>query len=150
MPIGMGPAASPVSCRDVPRLRTGARHRTGSVTIDAPMTHDLPAVFRRMVDLWNGRGVDPHDVYATVPEDLVPTIARYRAAFPDLRWEIDEWFAAGERYVLRMHATGTHGAEPVRFEGIELHTIRNELIVASDQVWDMGPLYGVVNLGAAD
>ena len=75
-----------------------------------------------MLALWNGGEADPAEVYArgcTVdggvttfdPEEVVPEIAKYRSAFPDLRWTVDQWFAAGERYVLRMHASGTHTGE---------------------------------------
>jgi SnoaL-like polyketide cyclase len=107
------------------------------------MNEALPPVLGRMLDLWNGKGVDPGDVFERVPDDLAATVARYRAAFPDLRWEIDDWLVIGARYVLRMHATGTHAGEPFRFEGIELHTIRDDRIVDSDQVWDLGALYAV-------
>ncbi|TMK73659.1 MAG: ester cyclase [Actinobacteria bacterium] len=108
------------------------------------MSDGLPAVFSRMLDLWNGGDVDPADVYASVADDLEPTIAKFRAAFPDLRWEIDEWFVAGDRYVLRMHATGTYIGQTFRFEGVELHRVHGDRIVDSDQVWDLGALYRVI------
>ena len=114
------------------------------------MSHEPPDVFRRMLDLWNGGDVDPSAVYAIVPHDLAATVARYRAAFQDLRWTIDSWFAAGDRYVLRMHAVGTHAGEAFRFEGIEVHAVLDDLIVESDQVWDLGALYAVVSVPAAD
>jgi SnoaL-like polyketide cyclase len=98
-----------------------------------------------MLELWNGGDVDPADVYTSVADDLVSTVARFRAAFTDLRWEIDEWFVAGDRYVLRMHATGAHAAQPFKFEGIELHRVRDDRIVDSDQVWDLGRLYAVIS-----
>lgn len=107
------------------------------------MNDALPPVFRRMLDLWNGSDVDPHDIFETVPDDLAATVARYRVAFPDLRWEIDDWLVVGDRYVLRMHATGTHLGEPFRFEGVEFHTVRDGRIIESDQVWDLGALYAV-------
>jgi predicted ester cyclase len=107
------------------------------------MDDALPEVFMRMLDLWNGADVDPRDVFETVPADLLATVSKYRTAFPDLRWEIDEWLVAGDRHVLRMHAVGTHAGKPFRFEGVELHTIRNDRIGGSDQVWDLGALYAV-------
>src|ERR1700747_418933 len=107
------------------------------------MDDALPPVFARMLALRNGRDVDLREVFEPVPDDLAATVAKYRAAFPDLRWEIDDWLGIGARYVLRMHATGTHAGEPFRFEGIELHTIRDDRIVDSDQVWDLGALYAV-------
>src|SRR5262249_34521610 len=116
----------------------------GNVTIMCrEMTDAIPAVFARMVELWNGGDIDPADVYARVADDLLATIRRYRTSFPDLRWEIDRWLVAGDRYILRMHATGTYAGEPFRFEGVELHTVRHDRIVDSDQVWDLGALYAV-------
>src|SRR5712691_6573748 len=107
-----------------------------------------------MLALWNGGEADPAEVYArgcTVdggvttfdPEEVVPEIAKYRSAFPDLRWTVDQWFAAGERYVLRMHASGTHTLEAFPSEigtvapssqaftlkGIEVFEIRDARIV---------------------
>ena len=108
------------------------------------MTDGIPAVFARMVELWNGGDADPAGVYARVADDLVATIDKYRRLFPDLRWEIDELLAVGDRYVLRMHATGTYAGEPFRFEGVEIHTVRDDRIVESDQVWDLGALHAVV------
>jgi predicted ester cyclase len=107
------------------------------------MNDALPPVFARMLDLWNGIDVDARAVFEPVPDDLAATVARYRTAFPDLRWEIDDWLVIGARYVLRMHATGTHAGETFRFEGVELHTIRNDRIVDSDQVWDLGAHHAV-------
>jgi predicted ester cyclase len=111
-----------------------------------------------MLDLWNGADVDPADVYARTPEDVLPTIAKYRSAFPDLRWAVDESFAVGDRYVLRMHATGTHTGEPFEseigtaeatggtftMEGIEVLEIRDDRIADARQVWDVGPLYAAL------
>jgi ketosteroid isomerase-like protein len=119
---------------------------------------ELPAVLVRMLALWNGGAIDPAEVYAAPADDLVPTVAGYRAAFPDLRWVVDEWFAAGDRYVLRMHATGTHTGdpfeseigtaeatgEPFTMQGIEVLEIRDDRIVDGWQVWDMGALYAAL------
>src|SRR2546423_15703263 len=120
------------------------------------MTGDvLPPVIERMLELWNGGDVDPDDVYDPTPDDVRPTLVKYRAAFPDLSWVVDEWFRGGERYVLRMHATGTHTGAPFesqlgtvaatggvfRIDGIEVVEIRDGRIVDGWQVWNMGPLY---------
>jgi predicted ester cyclase len=120
------------------------------------MTEDvLPPVIERMLELWNGGHVDPADVYDATPDDVRPTIAKYRAAFPDLNWVVDEWFPAGDRYVLRMHASGTHTGAPFESElgtaaatgaaftidGIEVVEIRDDRIVDGWQVWDLAPLY---------
>src|SRR5262249_47050913 len=100
------------------------------------MDDALPPGFTRLLGLWNGADVDPRDVFEPVPDDLAATVSRYRSALPDLEWQIDECLVAGDRYVLRMHAAGTHAGKPFRFEGVELHTVRDDLIVSSDQVWD--------------
>jgi predicted ester cyclase len=108
-----------------------------------------------MLALWNGQDDDPAEVYGDVPDDVPATIARYRSAFPDLCWVVDEWFAAGGRYVLRMRASGTHTGTPFESElgtaqptggsftihGIEVHEVRGDRIVDGWQVWDLGPLY---------
>jgi predicted ester cyclase len=123
-------------------------------------------VLQRMLELWNGADLDPAEVYArgcTVdggvdvfdPEDVLPEIRKYRAAFPDLRWSVERWLATGERYVLRMQATGTHtGAafrteigtveatgRPFTLQGLEVFELRDDRIVDSWQAWDMGQLY---------
>lgn len=36
------------------------------------------------------------------------TVKKYRAAFPDLRFEIDELFSAADRVVVRFRGIGTH------------------------------------------
>ena len=93
-----------------------------------------------------------------MPEDVLPTIAKYRAAFPDLLWVVDQWFRAGERYVLRMHASGTHTGAPFESElgtaeatgaaftihGIEVVEIRDDRVVDGWQVWDLGPLHAAL------
>jgi len=122
------------------------------------VTDALPPVVERMLALWNGGAVDPADVYESVPEDVLPTIAKYRAAFPDLRWTVDQWFGAEGRYILRMHATGSHtGArfeselgtseptgESFTMNGIEVLELRDDRIADAWQVWDMGPLYAAL------
>jgi hypothetical protein len=71
------------------------------------------------VSLWNGGHVDPAEIFARGcllndgestydPEDVLPWVAKLRAAFPDIRFEIAGWFAADTRYVLRFRASGTH------------------------------------------
>lgn len=135
------------------------------------MPESLPPVLERMLALWNGGDVDPATVYArgcTVdggaetfePEEVPPEVARYRSAFPDLRWTVTRSFSAGSRHVLRMEATGTHTGEPFAAEigtaaaqggsftlqGIEVFEVRDDLIVDVWQAWDLAPLYA--SLGA--
>jgi predicted ester cyclase len=132
------------------------------------MSSDLPAVLLRMLALWNGDEIDPALVYVDEclanggpgPEEVAAIVAKYRAAFPDLRWNVDDWFVAGNQYVLRMHAAGTHSGgmfssavgdatpseRPIVFHGIEVFEVRDDRIVDVWLGWDFGELY--VALGA--
>ncbi len=135
------------------------------------MSAELPPVLQRMLDLWNGADVDPGSVYIRdcltdggpetfQPEEVTPIVAKFRSAFPDLHWEVEEWFAAGLRYVLRMRASGTHTGttfgsaigeaqpmgKPVAFYGLEVFELREDRIVDVWLGWDFGQLY--VALGA--
>ena len=136
------------------------------------MPNELPAVLKRMLDLWNGAEVDPADVYVRGcatdggastfdPEEVVPVIATFRSAFPDLLWRVEDWFAVGDRYVLRMTATGTHTGEPfpsdigtaqpgghaIALRGIEVFEVANDRIIDVWLGWDFGALYAA--LGAS-
>jgi hypothetical protein len=85
------------------------------------MGERLPPVLERMLSLWNGEAVDPAAVYAPrcvqdgessfAPADVAADIEALRTGAPDLRFVVDEWFAADTRYVLRMRASGTHLGE---------------------------------------
>jgi predicted ester cyclase len=136
------------------------------------MTDALPPVLERMLALWNGMtDVDPADVYAAGcfvnggPEsfdaaDVIAIVSDYRAAFPNLRWSVEEWFSSGDRHVLRMRAAGTHTGGPFTTEvgiaeaagegidmaGIEVFEVRDDRIVDVWLSWDRAPL--LVALGA--
>ena len=136
------------------------------------MPNDLPPVLERMLDLWNGGEVDAAHVYVRGcaadggastfdPEEVMPTIAKFRSAFPDLLWSVEDWFAADNRYVLRMTATGTHTGEPfpsdigtaqagghtIALRGIEVFEVANDRIIDVWLGWDFGALYAT--LGAS-
>ncbi len=73
------------------------------------------------------------------------TAARFRAAFPDLRWIIREMVAEGERVALRWGAEGTHRGEfagcaptgrTVTFEGITLYHLRGGQVTDEWVCWD--------------
>jgi predicted ester cyclase len=127
---------------------------------------ELPAVLKRMLSLWNGALVDPREVYASPcliaggpvsfqPEDAFEDVSTWRAAFPDLRWEVLDWFSANERYVLRMQLTGTHtggvfgtsiGEVPptgrsVRAGGVEVFIVEDDRIVDVWLGWDRAPIW---------
>lgn len=121
----------------------------------------LPAVLSRMLALWNGANVDPEHVYASPclvdggpvsfqPQDAVDDVATWRSAFPDLRWQVLDWFSADGRYVLRMELSGTHTGEVyrtsigevpptgrrVRASGLEVFILEEDRIVDVWLGWD--------------
>jgi predicted ester cyclase len=136
------------------------------------MADALPPALDRMLALWNGAtDIDPADVYVAgcllnggsasfEPDAVMANIGDYRAAFPDLRWSVEEWFSAGDRYVLRMRCAGTHTGAPfttelgaakaagerVEFAGIEVFEVKDDRIVDVWLGWDRAPL--LVALGA--
>jgi predicted ester cyclase len=128
----------------------------------------LPPVLDRMLALWNGEEVDPRTVYAIGcdlnggeeafdPEAISPEVEALRNAFPDLRFDVLDWFAADSRYVLRLRATGTHrgrlatpiGEIPATGRGITMHGI--EIFEVGDDIvagvwvgWNYGELYAAL------
>lgn len=72
-------------------------------------------------------------------------IQGFGQAVPDLKWEIQEILAVGERYVVRGRATGTPGRTFLGVEpngrsfdvmSIDIHTVENGRIVRSYHVED--------------
>jgi hypothetical protein len=130
------------------------------------MADALPPVLERMLDLWNGAtDLDPAEIYAAgcltnggpesfEPAEIIPTVATWRAAFPDLCWNVEEWFSAGDRYVLRLRAAGTHTGTPfttavgtaeaagrrIDFNGLEVFEVRDDRIVDVWIGWNTTPL----------
>ena len=132
---------------------------------DAP----LPAVLSRMLSLWNGASIDPRQVYASPclvdggpasfqPQEAVDDVETWRSAFPDLRWEVMDWFSGDGRYVLRMQLAGTHtGAvyrtsigevpptgERVRASGLEVFIVKDDRISDVWLGWDRAPIWDVL------
>ena len=73
---------------------------------------------------------------------------------PDLTFVIDEWFACGDRYILRMRADGTHqgplqtrlGTAPptgrtVSMTGIEVFRVADDHVIEVWVGWNFGELY---------
>lgn len=84
------------------------------------------------------RGPEPSTVEG--PAGLKQAVAAFRAAFPDLRYEVDDQIAEGEIVVTRFSAAGTHereflGAAPsgrrVAYTGIDVNRVRDGRIVES-------------------
>jgi predicted ester cyclase len=86
------------------------------------------------------------------PLDLQKTKQFYEEmyqAFSDLRHEIAEQIAEGNKVVTRWTATGTHvseflGVQPtnerVSFQGINIYTFEGDKLIDSQVAWDLGPL----------
>jgi predicted ester cyclase len=119
-----------------------------------------------MLALWNGASIDPKQVYASPclvdggpatfePQDAVDDVATWRTAFPDLRWQVLDWFAADRRYVLRMELTGTHTGDVYRTSigqvsptgqrvtasGLEVFILEDDHIVDVWLGWDRAPIW---------
>ena len=108
---------------------------------EAVAARDLDA----MVAPWEPGSADViHGVVEMrVPEDLRSWFGNLFAAFPDVRFEILEVVASGEKAAVRWHATGTfdgsarfEGLDPngarVDLEGCDVLTVRDGRIVRND------------------
>jgi predicted ester cyclase len=84
------------------------------------------AIVRRfMADVWQAGKLDVadelvHPAYVVPgvgqgPEAVKRNLATWRAAFPDLEWEIEDMLAEGDRVAVRFMLHGTHLGE---FHGI--------------------------------
>jgi steroid delta-isomerase-like uncharacterized protein len=69
----------------------------------------------------------------------------FMGAFPDMRWEVEDLLADGDKVVARTTMTGTHGGDffgipasgrEVRVAGIHMLTLRDGKIVRHDGVND--------------
>lgn len=86
------------------------------------MSEKNQATVRRVFEeVWGKGRLDGLDALLTsdiaVHDPMEPTeglnaykdaVRKYRTAFPDLRVDIDDLFSAGDKVVVRWHATGTH------------------------------------------
>lgn len=136
---------------------------------DQTAQRQIPPVLSRMLELWNGSGDNPADVYAAKcllnggpttfePREVEADIRTLRGAFPDVRFLVDDAFAADSRHVLKMRARGTHSgaafdsdigkAQPsgraFEMHGIEVFEIRDDRIVDVWIGWNFGELYAAL------
>ncbi len=89
--------------------------------------------------------------------DAKQQLADLRAAFPDIRWEVHEQIAEGDRVVNRFTVTGTHtGAEfmgiPPSGKRFEMKGLGIDRVVDGvvRQGWDVADTHGLLQqLGAA-
>lgn len=79
------------------------------------------------------------------PQVVRSTVEMYRAAFPDVRFVVDEVIEGGDKVALRWHAEGTHRGElqgltptgaRVSVTGISIDHWRDGKIVESWNEWD--------------
>jgi steroid delta-isomerase-like uncharacterized protein len=92
--------------------------------------------------------------YAEHERSYVP---RLRAAFPDLRFTIEDMIGEGDKVVTRYYLTGTHHGEfmgipatgkPVRVDAIWIHRLEDGRIVEGRQWGQFGALGLLQQLGA--
>jgi hypothetical protein len=125
-----------------------------------------------MLALWNGEPVDPATVYSRHcvandgehvfdPEDVLPQIAMWRDAAPDLNFTVLNAFLAESRNVVLLKATGTHNGDlktpigtlartgqPFAMNGIEVFDVREDRIAAVWVSWDWGALFASLGVQA--
>lgn len=124
------------------------------------IAYDPKALSREFLEtVWNGGDLSTVDALvgpATVirdpamkafqgPEGVREMVRTYRGAFPDLRFDVEEQVAEGDRVVTRWTSTGTHrgqlmGIPPtgnrVTITGITMERFENGRIVDVTVSWD--------------
>jgi steroid delta-isomerase-like uncharacterized protein len=118
---------------------------------------------RKVLDAYNSHSVEKFDALMT--EDCVlvrngieapgheavkRVLGKVFRAFPDIRYEIRDWFAAGDKIALRWYGHGTHegeylGLQPsgreVGYEGITLYELRDGKLA---HIWVNADMLGLV------
>lgn len=78
-------------------------------------------------------------------EKVVPMIAGFGKAIPDLQWEIKELLTSGNRVIVRGEASGTpagafmgvpYGGKSFRIMSIDIHTVENGKLTRAYHVED--------------
>ncbi|MDX6360550.1 MAG: hypothetical protein QOH37_3604 [Nocardioidaceae bacterium] len=116
------------------------------------MVPEHEATVRRFFDeLWNDGDLDcaddvlspAHihhigDVSMVGPDEVKDTVVRFRTAFPDLHFDLEDVISDADRVVVRWTATGTHAGEfagvaatgrSARWTGIDLVRLEDGRIV---------------------
>jgi steroid delta-isomerase-like uncharacterized protein len=80
------------------------------------------------------------------PAGLIAELTAFRAAVPDVRWEIEQQLAEGDWMMTRWTASGTHTGEPlmgnpptgkkIHMAGIAVERVRNGKIIESWEYWN--------------
>jgi steroid delta-isomerase-like uncharacterized protein len=92
------------------------------------------------------------------PADFRKMQAMFLSALPDVRIEIEDVLAEGERAAVRWRAVGTHGGDgfgfrathaPFEVRGTTWMTVRNGQIVEGFDTWNLGGLLQSLQSAAA-
>lgn len=76
-------------------------------------------------------------------------VGHYLAAFPDLAFAVDDWFATRDRLMVRYSFTGTHAASfmgvaatgrRVHADGVAIYRVADHKVV---EIWDYLDLFGL-------
>jgi len=129
---------------------------------------DQMAVLRRLIEAINRQelarvapeviapGFVRHDLAGTWPgvrgeRGVVDLVGSLQAALPDLQFEIDDIFGAGDRVALRFTMRGTHRAEllgrpatgrPITVSGINIYRFQDGKIA---ETWQLADVAGLVH-----
>jgi steroid delta-isomerase-like uncharacterized protein len=88
---------------------------------------------------------DPTMAREPAPDGFKKVVELFRAAFPDLRYSIEDVIEAGDRIALRFVAAGSHGGEflgipptgrAVEIQGIAIYRFESGRIVEGWFQWD--------------
>ncbi len=127
------------------------------------MVPDNESVVRRFFEeLWNAGDLDCADVVLAPghvhhigddrldgPDEVKDTVTRFRTAFPDLHFALDDVVSDGDRVAVRWTATGTHEAgfggvpasgRSARWTGIDLVRLDEGRIV---ELWASADVAGL-------
>ena len=120
--------------------------------IEAVNQNDLARVAPEVI----APGFVRHDVAGTWPGvrgegGVIDLIGSLRAALPDMHFEIDDIFGAGDRVAMRFTLSGTHRAEllgrpptgrPITVSGINIYRLEDGKIV---ETWQLADVAGLVH-----
>lgn len=79
------------------------------------------------------------------PEGYLPIVAAFKAAFPDVRFDIHEMLASGDKVTVRTTIRGTHRGEwlgiaatgkPIAVDAIDIHHVANGRVIRSWHIED--------------
>jgi steroid delta-isomerase-like uncharacterized protein len=132
-------------------------------------TDEYKALLQRWIDVWHAGDLAAVDEFVTPdyvrhdpnvsevcgPDAEKQLIAMYRAAFPDLRFAVEDMVAEGDKVVTRLTARGTHRGEllgipptgrAIAISAMEIYRFDGDKIA---EQWVVGDVLGLLQqLGA--